>query len=404
MRIDFQRYFRIMIKFNTIFRILGGNFLLGLTITIGPLISYIINFKTLGVDKYWPIIIGQILYEIFLVVLVRSNEQRLLRNASRNSLQVNLNHFLKFRLLLLVPLIIITSLVLSFLKQPIVLFYLIAGSSLIFNIESIYQAREKQLNLAVMKFVQMSFFLVVSLINIYFKSSIIIAAAFMITTMCFNMLSFLRMRHSLRCGFGFFVSTRSSIKNFYTLSFRILMNRLIWFLNSKSIHLIFARMLAPEFLVIYDFYFKIFGSIATLANLINSAVGPQILKRTVLRWHAVLFSSLGVIFVGLVIYFIVGKFEGFVLGNVETIYGLRELTFFNMVVLVCSSIVGSQLLLTSKNTKHFYKSGIITLVVQYFVLVVVLSYFNQYDISLLVPLSVSLSVELIMRLNYARKI
>lgn len=386
---------------------LTGNFIFAGSATLLPLLSYICNLKALGYANYSSIIYGQIIFEIFMVLLVRSTDFRIIRIVARSGKVVNIQYLIGFRL---VTVLILSSVIgtLIYLNNfnLVVWFYLIAGILTFLNFEAIYQALGEQISLAKIKLLQLSLFLILSLINLYIGSLIFVGVAFLLTNMIYILFMLKHLHNDLLHNVLKILKPKFARTSYYRYVSMILLNKLIWLSNARITYVVLVIFASPALMVLYDFYYKCFGMLSTLVNVLNNTFLKEILRNNI-RKDLLLYCTMIAVFIS-------AALMQFLVNNIvinfidiprnSMIPNLNYIILLNMCILSVSSLIGVIFLVGGTRSRQFYNSTYLMILVQ----VVTFSFLFLIDklsgAYLLVPITTSLICELLYRMHHARRI
>jgi hypothetical protein len=386
---------------------LAGNFIFAGSVTVLPLLSYICNLKALGYANYSSIIYGQIIFEIFMVLLVRSTDFRVIRIVTRSGKTVNIQHLIGFRLISVTILSCVIG-TLIYLKNfnLVVWFYLIAGILTFLNFEAIYQAMGEQISLAKIKLLQLSLFFILSLINLYIGSLIFVGVAFLLTNMIYVlcMLTYLHKGHLYNVSK--ILKPKLARKLYYRYVAMILLNKLIWLSNARITHVVLVIFASPALMVLYDFYYKCFGMLSTLVNVLNNTFLKEVLRKNIRKDLLLYYAMIAVLISAALIQFLVSNIViNFIdIPRNSLIPNLNYIILLNMCILSASSLIGVIFLVGGTGSRQFYNSTYLMILVQ----VVTFCFLYLFDkltgAYLLVPITTSLICELLYRMHHARRI
>lgn len=387
-------------------RSLTGNLIFAGSTIIFPLLSYLCNLKAVGYSDYINIIYGQIIFEIFMVLTVRAADFRFIRLVSRGAKISNVQYLIGFRAITVLTLSCMSfPLIYSRNFDPVVYLYLLSGIFTILNMEAVYQALGEQIQLAKIKLMQLSLFLLLSLINLYLESKIFIGLAFLFTNIVyvFVMIDHLK-KVNYRCYEQVLTPKRARLL-YYKRVAMILVNKIIWLINARTIYVILGVYSSPAFIVLYDFYYKCYGSLTILAGVLNNTFLKDIFRNR-LRKEVVLFCGLiTIIIAAILIYFLVNNMVvNFIdIPRDSQTSDLNHVVLLNMCIMSFSSLIGVVYLVSGSRSKIFYMSTYL-MVFSQIVMFSVLAVLDRLSgIYLLAPITISLILEFLFRTYHARR-
>ena len=387
-------------------RSLSGNLIFAGSTTIFPLLSYLCNLKAVGFSEYVNIIYGQIIFEIFMVLTVRAADFRFIRVVSRGAKITNVHYLIGFRIITVLILSIMVFTFIYFSNFDIVVyFYLISGILTISNLEAVYQALGEQMTLAKIKLMQLALFFFLSLLNLYFKSIIFIGFAFLITNMVyiFGMLDHLKKVNYY--NYAQLLKPKQARLLYYKRVSMILINKIIWLINNRTIYIILGVYSSPAFMVLYDFYYKCYGILTTLAGVLNNTFLKDIFRNRLSKEFVLFFGLITLMIASVPIYLLANnviiKFID-IPGDTQMSY-LNYIVLLNMCVMSFSSLIGVVYLVSGARSKVFYMSTYLMVLSQIVTFSALFILDLLSGIYLLAPITFSLILELIYRTHYARK-
>lgn len=385
-------------------RPLIGNLIFAGSTTVFPLLSYLLNLKALGYSEYINIIYGQIIFEIFMVLIVRALDIRFIRIISRGAKISNVQYLIGLRI---ATVLILSSIALTFIHignfNDVLYLYIISGIFTIFNMEAIYQALGAQMKLAKIKLIQLSLFLFLSFINLYLESIIFVGLAFLLTNIVYVFSTHDQLK-KMNYNAPIFEPKLTRLL-YYKRAAMILINKITWLLNARAIYVILGVYSNPAFMVLYDFYYKCYGTLTTLVGVINNTFLKDIFRKHLRKEFVLIFGLMTIIVAAILIYFLVNNVVVKFIDIPRDAHpsSLNYVILLNMCIVSFSSLIGVVYLISSSGSKIFYMSTYLMILVQTALFSVLFMLDHLSGIFLLAPITFSLALELLYRIHHARK-